>query len=134
MKNAKLEHDENFRNKDLPKCPTCGEVSRPNVLMFGDFSFKGERINKQYVNYNKFQEQLEKNHENVKLVCIEIGAGTAIPTVREEGEYLCEKFDGTLIRINLRDDEIPKDLDAISLPLGGLDALTKIEEEIKKLE
>jgi hypothetical protein len=58
------------------------------------------------------------------LVIVEIGAGTAIPTVRWEGEDLLEEG-ATLIRINPRESQGPAG--TISLPMGGLAALEAIE-------
>ena len=57
-----------------------------------------------------------------KLLVIEIGAGTAIPTVR----YECESTDATVIRINPRDAHGGGNV--ISVPLGALDALQRIEQ------
>ena len=59
------------------------------------------------------------------------GAGHAVPTVRYESEKLCD-VRGTLIRINPTDTELPTRLAErdsarfLSLPLGALDALTRL--------
>lgn len=60
------------------------------------------------------------------VVVIEIGAGHAVPTIRHKGEGLTRKFNGTLIRINPRDTDLPDGDQHVSLPMGGLEALTKI--------
>ena len=58
-----------------------------------------------------------------RLVVVEIGAGTDIPTVRNFGETLgC-----TLIRINPREPESDY-ANTIAIKLGGLEALQRIEE------
>ena len=57
-----------------------------------------------------------------RLVVIELGAGTAVPTVRLE----CESASGTLIRINPREPEMPER--GISIPLGALAVLHLIDE------
>jgi hypothetical protein len=59
-------------------------------------------------------------------VVIEIGAGHAVPTIRYKSEGLVRKHDGTLIRINPRDKDLPEGDKHVSLPMGGLEALTKI--------
>ncbi len=56
-----------------------------------------------------------------RLTVIELGAGTAVPTVRHE----CERRGGQLIRINPRDDEVPPG--GVAIPLGALEALRRIE-------
>jgi hypothetical protein len=58
--------------------------------------------------------------EGRRLVAIEMGAGLAIPTVRNE----CEFRSQTLIRINPRE---PETAAGISLPMGALDALQRID-------
>lgn len=60
-----------------------------------------------------------------KVTIIEIGAGKAVPTVRNQSEYLMASLDATLIRINPREAEGPKG--TISVPAGGLAALRRID-------
>jgi len=61
------------------------------------------------------------------MAVIEIGAGTAIPTVR----YKCEAVAGDrgvpLIRINLEERGDP---DNILIPMGGLEALQEIVKHL----
>ena len=65
----------------LPVCPRCGGTARPNILMFGDGDWLDTRVHEQ-------QARLEQWLGNVKkLVIIEVGAGTHIPTVRHFGEF-----------------------------------------------
>jgi len=69
------------------------------------------------------------------MVIIEVGAGTAIPTVRYEGQNLSGKFDASLIRINPEQPEISKKVSDkvqhVSLPLGALEALDLIWKHLK---
>lgn len=76
----------------LPNCQHCGGLARPNVLMFGDSEWLEDRTEQQYSRYEAWRKQIR----TARLVVIEIGAGTAVPTVRLE----CESAGGTLIRIN----------------------------------
>lgn len=57
---------------------------------------------------------------------IEIGAGTAIPSVRHFGEQVANRYKGTLIRINLREADVTRAQD-IGLTMGGLEGLKAIE-------
>jgi NAD-dependent SIR2 family protein deacetylase len=99
----------------LPRCPHCGGLARPNILMFGDAEWIGDRQRLQ-------QRKLENWLGAVRHpVVIEIGAGTAIPSVRRFGEQLrCP-----LIRINPREPG-PVPENGVSLPMGALAALQAI--------
>ena len=111
-----------FEAKNILTCPKCGAVARPNILMFDDWNWERNRANIQKQKYQKF---LHKNSGKY-IAIIEIGAGTAIPTVRIEGEKLAE-FNSLLIRINPRDYKIESNL-GFSIPLGGLEGIKKILE------
>jgi NAD-dependent SIR2 family protein deacetylase len=115
---------EKFKALDIPLCKHCRAVARPNILMFGDWGWNGNRTNQQE---NRFYRWLKSIHaDKKKLVIIEIGAGSAIPTVRQEGEHLADSSqDYRLIRINPREYAV-KDPDNISIPLGGLEGIEKI--------
>ena len=61
-----------------------------------------------------------------KTVVIEIGTGTAIPTVRIEGERFVSRCpNATLIRINPREFEIGGK-NEYSVPLGGLEGIKTV--------
>lgn len=78
---------------DIPTCPKCGAMARPNVLMFDDYDWIDDRTDLQ-------QERMERWLSRVsRLVVVELGAGKAIPTVR----MLSEKNGPRIIRINPRD-------------------------------
>jgi NAD-dependent SIR2 family protein deacetylase len=100
---------------DFPTCPHCGEIARPNILMFGDWHWLDHRAKIQRA------AMLEWSKEVERLVVIEIGAGTDIPTVRNLGDNVS----GTLIRINPREPESDHQ-NSISIRLGGLEALQRI--------
>lgn len=104
-------------NSKLPKCKACGGIARPNILMFSDYSWISHRSEAQEVRYRNWLRKVDTH----RLVIIELGAGLAIPSVRLQTEGRA----GTLIRINPREAETPSG--GISLPLGALDALEKID-------
>ena len=106
----------------LPACPSCGELARPNVLMFGDWGWDSERTNEQRKRFLNWIDKVEGR----KVVAIEIGAGKAVPTVRHACEQFASDSDGTLIRINPREVNVPRG--SIGLPLGGLEALNRLDE------
>ena len=110
---------------DLPQCPKCSAVARPNVLMFGDWGYVDIRSRVQEDHYAKWC----KSVAGSKVVIVEIGAGHAVPTVRLQSEAQARRLNATLIRINLDDPDVPNGLnESFSLPLGALEALEGIEK------
>jgi NAD-dependent SIR2 family protein deacetylase len=106
-----------MRAKDpLPLCSHCSGLARPNVLMFNDWSWDSRRTDGQH---DSFQDWL-RGVPIPRLVVIELGAGTAVPTVRS----VSQGIGGTLIRINPREPEVPDG--GISLGVCALEALEKI--------
>jgi len=113
---------ERFRALEIPHCPRCGAVARPNILMFGDWGWNSNRSEAQSIRFGAW---LEKNREK-QMAIIEIGAGTAIPTVRRQGEVLAAKFPHTrLIRINPREPQVDESL-GWGLATGGLEGIRAI--------
>src|SRR5947208_8380783 len=110
----------------LPTCPACGALARPNVLMFGDAEWDEGRSWRQEVRFNRWRDGLA----GARLVVIECGAGTAIPSVRRLCEYVAEQFSGTLVRINVREPQVPHG--HLGLPMGALEALRAIDERLGK--
>lgn len=109
-----------MRSRGIPKCIHCRGVARPNILMFGDYSWVGLRTEIQEQN---FQEFLHRN-EGRPLVVIECGAGTSLPTIRRLGERLAGNRETSLIRINPREPQVYTD--GISLPFGAYEGLNGI--------
>ncbi|AWV88589.1 SIR2 family NAD-dependent protein deacylase [Bradymonas sediminis] len=109
----------------MPRCPGCGALARPNILMFGDAGFVGERSDAQEERLRSWLTGLAGANAAPKLAIIECGAGTAVPTVRWQSERLARAFDAPLIRINPREAHGPGA--TISVDLGAADALAKID-------
>jgi NAD-dependent SIR2 family protein deacetylase len=107
----------------LPTCDACGLLARPNVLMFADWKWEPGRADEQQ---QRLFDWLDRLHDaDARLAIVECGAGTAIPSVRYLSEQLTRRHGATLVRINPREPEGPKG--TVSLPLGALDALTRID-------
>lgn len=102
--------------KDLPYCPHCGGLARPNILMFGDRGWLERRTALQYQRLQQWLAAVDR------LVCVDIGAGTNIPTVR----HFSENCGGKLIRINPDEPEVPDTTRGVSLAIGGLDGITRL--------
>ena len=123
--NFDINEDTMRATSELPRCPHCGSLSRPNILMFGDYKWNPERTEEQADRYNDWAQQQNPN----KTVVIECGAGTHIPTVRVEGERWNARG-ARLIRINPREADTLFE-NQIAIPLGALDALSRIEQSIR---
>ena len=104
----------------LPRCPDCGALARPNVLMFGDGDWQPRRSEAQ-------RQRLEEWLATVQRpVVIEVGAGTAISTVRWYGEMR----GAPLIRINPGEAEVTGQ-GGVSLALGARTGLEAIARELR---
>lgn len=110
-----------MRAAHIPKCVSCGGVARPNILMFGDFSWLPRRTRQQERSFDEF---LADNRHG-RLVVVELGAGTAIPTIRYLGERIVSRG-GTLVRINPREAQAPSG--GISLSCGALEGLRGVDK------
>lgn len=108
---------------DLPRCPHCGAMARPNILMFGDWMWESRRTDEQARRMRSWLAGLERP------VVIELGAGAAITTVRRFGEALS----GVMIRVNPRESKIARPID-IGLATGALEGLEGIARSKSALD
>lgn len=116
---------ESFRaTTPLPSCPACEAIARPNVLMFNDWHWLPHRTSEQE---HRFEDWLGDTR-GARLAIIEIGAGSAVPTVRMTSERIAARADSTLIRINPREPQAPHG--HISIPWNALDALRAIDSRL----
>lgn len=78
----------------MPRCPQCGALARPNIMMFGDWEWVD-------VPYEEQGQRLTTWISSVsKPVVVEVGAEKALPTVRRFSERSARQ---RLIRINPRE-------------------------------
>ncbi|MEF9943070.1 MAG: Sir2 family NAD-dependent protein deacetylase, partial [Burkholderiaceae bacterium] len=99
-----------------PRCPHCGGIARPNILMFSDEAWVARRTEGQRWELREWLAQ------GFNLVAIELGAGTAIPTVRGFTEHSGVPY----LRINVREPQVRGRL-GTGLALGAADALARID-------
>jgi NAD-dependent SIR2 family protein deacetylase len=96
----------------LPRCPECGGLARPNILMFNDWDWADGCTRMQMARLQEWRGKAR--HPMV----IEIGAGSAIATVRAFAQDL-----GTpMIRINPGEWAVPR-LHDVGIPVGALEAI-----------
>jgi NAD-dependent SIR2 family protein deacetylase len=99
----------------MPRCPDCGALVRPAILMFSDWDWAEGRTRIQTVRLNPWLAQVERP------VVIEIGAGSAIATVRAFAHGL----DTPLIRINPTEWQVPHRRD-VGLAVGAREGIAGI--------
>ena len=110
----------------LPKCNNCNKsLVRPNVYMFEDYGCNNKRINEQKANWRNWPYRKQQ-----KITVIEIGAGTAITTIRKFSCGIVNQHPSNrLVRINLEEFDL-SGLDhseqGVSIKLGALNALKTI--------
>ena len=100
---------------DLPQCPYCRALARPNVLMFYDADWVPKRTARQ-------RECLEYWQSSLKtMVVLELGAGTSLPTIRR----FSLSRGCPVIRVNPLNATMPPDA-GVSLAMGAQRALDLI--------
>ena len=103
-----------------PVCPHCGAMARPNILMFGDGGWNEQRALTQEARLDALLRKAR-----APLV-IELGAGTAIPSVRHFGQHVIQRHNGRMIRINPREPQVASQRD-VGLAMGSMAALAAID-------
>lgn len=115
---------ESFQASHFPKCPSCHKTARPNILMFWDIAWNEKRTSVQQHHFNKWLKSLQRSKQS--LAIIELGAGTAIPTIRNLGERIAKTYPfAKLIRINPRESEVDEKY-GISVACGAVEGLKRV--------
>ena len=104
---------------ELPRCPHCGGLVRPSILMFDDWHWNHTRSQQQRERLDRWLDSAQASP-----LVIEIGAGRAIATVRHFSQRMQQRR-SKLIRINLHEANVYNPHD-IELALGARDALERI--------
>lgn len=110
----------------MPTCPHCGGLARPNILMFGDPLWLPARSEAQSLRLESWLAQVRKP------VVVEIGAGTAVPSVRNFSQQMLIYADARLVRINVDEARVPS-RDDVGVALGGVGALRLIDAALQAL-
>lgn len=117
--------EENCRLLNAPPiCPHCGGLARPNIVMFGDWNWLHTRREAQRRSEATWLDTVASTRGNV--VVVEMGAGTAIPSVREFSHRMSHEYGARIIRINPREAQVPSKSD-VGIAAGALDSLKAID-------
>ncbi|MDD3765256.1 MAG: hypothetical protein PHP86_18325 [Nevskiales bacterium] len=104
----------------LPRCPHCGAIARPNILMFGDPAWVAGRTEAQEARLARWQSRVRRP------LVVELGAGLHVPTVR----LFAEGAGGVLLRINPRDAGT-RGTQALSLPMRAAAGIERIAAALR---
>ncbi|HDR8948766.1 TPA: NAD-dependent deacetylase [Burkholderia vietnamiensis] len=97
---------------EMPTCPHCGGLARPNILMFGDWNWVDKYADSQEKQLATWLPRVQR------LVVVEMGAGRALPTVRR----FSERHGPRVVRINPLEYTIPKTV-GLGISAGACEAL-----------
>jgi NAD-dependent SIR2 family protein deacetylase len=100
---------------EMPRCPDCGALARPAILMFSDWEWAEGRTRLQSAKLTEWRRSA------ARPVVIEIGAGSAIATVR----HFSHSQTAPLVRINPTEWQVPHQSD-IGIPTGALEGVLGI--------
>jgi NAD-dependent SIR2 family protein deacetylase len=107
---------------NLPKCPNCGDLLRPNILMFGDWSYIENSY--QLNNYYDFMHTVD----SVDLVFL-IGSSSAVPT----NDYLANRLQNSgsfVVTINPDQSSLSVCKPDLFMQKGAKEALELIESMV----
>ena len=103
-------------------------MARPNILMFGDWTWVDSRTDAQHTRWSRYLRGLAQD-SRTRTVVVEIGSGRAVPTVRMTSERIITDVpNAKLVRINVSPDDSVVPPGNISLQMGGLAALQAIDD------
>lgn len=103
----------------LPRCPRCGGLARPAILMFNDWEWIEDRTRMQMARLHEWWARAQHP------VVIEIGAGSAIATVRAFAQGL----GAPIIRVNPSEWQVTRPGD-VGIPVGALEGIGGISMAI----
>ncbi len=110
-----------MRSRQVPRCPNCNAVARPNILMFGDWSWLDRRTATQRGRFDEFLAEVRDE----RLLVVEMGAGTGVPTIRMTSERLGRRGNSAVIRLNPREADVPAP--HFSIAAGALEGLLGVD-------
>ena len=113
---------------DFPTCPHCGGMARPNILMFGDWHWQSQMQDEKERKLMAWLKQVNN------LAIIELGAGTAVPSVRNFSERLINhpvNESVSLLRVNLREPQVLDKSNCFGVSVGALDSLMLLNKVIE---
>jgi len=110
-----------------PRCPHCSGMARPNIMMFNDWDWLHERQAAQSRRLDHWLLGVNRP------VVVEMGAGTAIPSVRHFSQHVLHRYGGRLVRLNPREFTVPTPRD-VGFAGGALATLQAIDAVMEAMQ
>ncbi len=98
--------------------------------MFGDWNWVDERNRDQSRRQKLWLDNATNGQAN--MVVVELGAGTAIPSVRHFSHRLSRDYNARIVRINPREPQVPGS-DDVGIAAGAMQALSGIDQVLSEL-
>lgn len=109
----------------IPKCPSCGSLSRPNISHCTDLP-EDICLEKKGLQEKRFRSWVEEN-KGKRLLVIEVGCGISEHSLRDESELICERLwensFAKIVRIDPGNCDVAKG--HIGIQLKAMEALLK---------
>lgn len=102
-------------------CDKCGGIHRPNILMFSDGGWNGLPYKEQQGRYEAFVNNIKSTG---KTVVIEVGAGTAIPSIRMLSENIAHRFETKVYRVNPSSEQVGG---TFHIPMKAMEFLANLQ-------
>lgn len=112
-----------------PTCPVCGRLARPNILMFNDWHWQSGRRDLQRQMESAWFTRVARAKGNI--VIVEMGAGTALPSVRNFSAVMSRNYGARIVRINPREWHVTSRKD-VGIAAASLKTLLGIDAEIDR--
>jgi len=121
-----------------PTDPKSGTYARPCILMFNDACWL-DPYDDRFHQWKNAIKDVQTDLENVKVVCIEVGCGMRVPTIRNMSQNFVKSTGATLIRINpdksaLHTQYYYGKMKSVMIKSTGLAALKKIDKIMKSMK
>jgi len=124
-------NEETMLAHNLPVCPKCTNMLRPNISMFGDFKFCTKMCEYSSIKLENWLDTVNKN--NQKLVILEIGCGINPHSLRMNNgtmlsnEWKLPRINNLLHTIRLNPEEEEETYEGLlHLPLGAKRGLKQL--------
>lgn len=110
----------------VPRCPSCGGVARPAVLLFDDGRWVADEAERGHAAWLAALER----HAGRTITVLEIGAGRVVPTIRMMSEQVATAFGALIIRVNPVDHQVPEG--HVGLATGAVVALSELDSALSR--
>jgi len=114
----------------FPRCPACGAIARPNVLLLEDWAWEMSRVTAQDERLKAWLARAAEKR-GLRIAVLECGETPRLPSLRLYVRRLVRDADACIIRVSDDDWAVPEG--GVGVPLDPSDALPRIDEALRAL-